>query len=68
MPRVVLQCTFLQPPLGHALPLLCGGCCQVLGPQACCNALQVLQKRLRRLNDDLKREVAAELDGLAAQV
>ena len=30
--------------------------------------MQVLQKRLRRLNDDLKREVAAELDGLAAQV
>lgn len=30
--------------------------------------MQVLQKRLRSLNDDLKRNVAAELDGLAAQV
>ncbi|KAL3141745.1 hypothetical protein ABBQ32_004426 [Trebouxia sp. C0010 RCD-2024] len=28
---------------------------------------QVLQKKLRRLNDDLKREVATELDGVAAQ-
>ena len=31
-------------------------------------ALQVLHKKLRRLNDDLKREAAAEIDALAAQV
>ena len=31
-------------------------------------AVQVLQRRFRRLTEDLKRDVAAEVDGLASQV
>jgi hypothetical protein len=30
--------------------------------------MQVLQRRLRRLTEDLRREVAAEVDGLASLV
>ena len=30
--------------------------------------MQVLQRRLRRLTEDLRREVAAEMDGLALLV
>lgn len=31
-------------------------------------AVQVLQRRFRRLTEDLKRDVAAEVDALASQV
>lgn len=54
------------------LPPGCHMSTKCISPSVCCapggRALQVLQKKLRRLNDDLKREVATELDGVAAQV
>lgn len=60
MPRFT-HCIYLE-------PYLCSGWEAAKLCDAKTAGMQVLQKRLRSLNDDLKRDVVAELDGLAAQV